>query len=454
MKQSIMIVCSLFVLLTNTDAQQKGSFDIFSFTAPKGFITEKATDYAVVKKDNGVQYCNSFVMKARVSAGNAKADFDADWQSHGAKQGLALSAKTSVAVQNGWTVTVGSGTASFQNQPLNIAISTFTGKGITYCVVHYFNDPNRFTSDMQAFTASIVPGESKIAALAANTNAVNNPVQPAAAATGGIKMTKYITNFDDGWKATAMNDYVQVTKNGTEVRLYFVNGKLDGQRNENTGDLEPYYWNAIVTPAFNAGQTYVREKEQYTMGVNDIWEAPVTNRQTGKSGYLGMRLGFSNGACSPIIVIAPDKNTYNSLFGKDDDFAKMSNYNKFAVTKQDLIGAWKSFAASSMDYYSVYTGDYAGMATASSNDDFIFNTNGSYQSEHAGTSIFRGVLSHGKSKYKGTFSVTDWSLTATNREADDPGAFFCQFEAVKGGYMLRLRNKKFTGMEMGLFKSK
>ncbi len=454
MKKSIIIFCSLFVLLTNTNAQKKGSFDVFSFTTPKGFSIEKTGDYAVIKKDNGLQYCNSFVMRARVSSGNAKTDFDADWQSHGAKQGLAQPSKTTVANQGGWTITAGNGTANFQNQPLYIAISTFTGKGITYCVVHYFNEKDRFTSDMQAFTASVVPSESKTAALAANTGAVINPVQPAVAVTGGSQITKYITNFDDGWKATAMNGYVQVTKNGTEVRLYFVNGKLDGQRNKNTGDLEPYYWNAVVTPAFNAGQTYVREKEQYTMGVNDIWEAPVTDKQTGKSGYLGMRLGFSNGACSPIIVIAPDKNTYNSLFSKDDDFAKMSNYNKFAVTKKDLIGAWKSFDASSMDYYNIYTGDYGGMATASTNNNFIFNLNGSYQSEHTGTSIFRGVLKHGKSTYKGTFSVTDWNLTATNRETDDPGEFSCQFEAVKGGYMLRLRNKKYSGDAMGLFKSK
>jgi penicillin-binding protein-related factor A (putative recombinase) len=427
-----MIFCSLVVLLTNTNAQKKGSFDIFSFTAPKGFSTEKTADYAVVKKDNGVQYCNSFVMKARVSAGNAKADFDADWKSHAAKHGLTKPDKTTVAVQNGWTVTAGFGMSNFQNQQLHIAINTFTGKGISYCILHYFNDNNRFNSDMQTFNASVVPNGSKITALAANTNTGNNPVQPATIPAGGMQITKYITNFDDGWMSTITNDYVQVTKNGTEVRLYFVNRKLDGQRNENTGDLEPYYWNAIVTPAFNAGQIYVREKERYTMGVNDIWEAPVTNRQTGKSGYLGMRLGFSNGACSPIIVIAPDKNTYNSLFGKDDDFAKMSSYNKFAVAQKDLIGKWKSFEAASMDYYGIYTGDYGGTSTVSTNDNFIFNNNGSYQSEHTGTSIFRGVLSHGKSIYKGTFSVNDWNLKATNREANDPGEFFCQFEAVKG----------------------
>jgi hypothetical protein len=228
---------------------------------------------------------------------------------------------------------------------------------------------------------------------------------------------------------------------------------MDRQRTTNTNSFESYYWDAIVKPAFNTGQTFVREKEQYSYGKEDIWEAAVTNKQTGKAGYLGMRLVFNNGGCRPIVVLATDKNSYYSLFGNDEDFTKMLSYNKFAVAQNDLIGKWKSFEAGSIDYYSIYTGDYAGMATASTNDEFIFNSNGSYQSEHAGTITFNGSLSHGKSAYKGTFSVNQWNLTASNRGAGDPGEFSCQFEAVKGGVVLRLTNKKFTGMQMGLFKS-
>lgn len=44
-------------------------------------------------------------------------------------------------------------------------------------------------------------------------------------------------------------------------------------------------------------------------------------------------------------------------------------------------------------------------------------------------------------------------MTATNRGANDPGEFSCQFEAIKGGYMLRLVNKKFGGDAMTFFKS-
>jgi hypothetical protein len=131
----------------------------------------------------------------------------------------------------------------------------------------------------------------------------------------------------------------------------------------------------------------------------------------------------------------------------------MLGYNKFAVAQQDLIGKWKSFEASTVGYYSIYTGDYAGLATASTNDDFVFSSNGSYESTHSGTSTFKGSVSSGTSNYKGVFTVNDWSLTASNRGADDPGEFSCQFEALKGGFMLRLVNKKFSGQTMTLFKS-
>lgn len=94
------------------------------------------------------------------------------------------------------------------------------------------------------------------------------------------------------------------------------------------------------------------------------------------------------------------------------------------------------------------------MATASTNDSFVFNSNGTYQSEHAGTSTFRGSLAYGKTNYKGTFRVNDWNLTASNRGANDPGEFSCQLEAVKGGFMLSLVSKKFSGMKMKLFKVK
>lgn len=49
------------------------------------------------------------------------------------------------------------------------------------------------------------------------------PQQPA----GNYGIAKYITGFDDGWKAVPDADYVRVTRNDTEVRLFYVNKEWD-----------------------------------------------------------------------------------------------------------------------------------------------------------------------------------------------------------------------------------
>ncbi len=267
-------------------------------------------------------------------------------------------------------------------------------------------------------------------------------------------ITKFTTTFDDGWVATPSADYVRVVKDDVEVRLYFPDARIDGRKPQNTNSFEPYYWDIFVKSAFNVKQVFIREKEQYSIGQSDNLEAAATDKQTGKNRYVGMGLTFFNGSCWTIVVNAPDKNTYYSMFPNDASLKKMLDYNKFGVAQQDLIGKWSSFNAASIEYYNIYTGDNVGMATASTNDSFVFNSNGTYQSEHAGTSTFRGSLGYGKTNYKGTFRVNDWNITASNREANDSGEFSCQFEAVKGGFTLSLVNKKFSGMNMKLFKVK
>ncbi len=136
-------------------------------------------------------------------------------------------------------------------------------------------------------------------------------------------ITKYTTNFDDGWVATPSVDYVRVVKNDVEVRLYFPDAQIDGRKPQNTNSFEPYYWDVFVKPAFNVKQVFIREKEQYSMGQSDNLEAAATDKQTGKNRYVGMGIAFFNGSCWTIVVNAPDKNTYYSMFPNDASLKKM-----------------------------------------------------------------------------------------------------------------------------------
>jgi hypothetical protein len=447
MKKSILIVCSMFILLAGAAAQQKGSFDIFSFMAPKGFTTEKTAAYAVVKKDNGAQYCNSFIMKARISSGNAKADFEADWQSHAAKQGVAKPANSSTGNQNGWTVTGGYGTATFKNQPFYILISTFTGKGITWCVVHYFNNES-FSNDIAAFTASIVPDENKIAALAANTNTINNPVQQPTMPAGGMLMTKYTTSFNDGWTATVKSDYVQVVKAATEVRLYYINDALEKQR-PNTVEPEAWYWDKIVAPAFMAPapQKWV----QVTYPVIYFYEGDATDKATGKQVYVAMKVIYEGGA-RVVVAIAKNKAAYQQQYPHPNDLNRMLGYNKFALTLADLPGTWVKNSGNGMEYYNAYTGNYTGLSAISTTDEFVFNGNGSYQSTHRYANTNNGGTQFGGMDYKGWVTVSDWELLATNRVGGKTKKFWGQLEAIKGGYLLILTDSDYEPLKYVLYR--
>jgi hypothetical protein len=422
---------------------QTKRYDILSFPVPAIFKLKEQKQRLVYEMKEGNSFCQVHLWPAQQGSSDAQANFKTDWDYFAGNQyKLGEPKEKQTEKQNGWDVVTGVGLAEMDGLKFIVTVSTFTQNDISWCAITQFND-EKYAGEIDKFLASIKADANKFVRKnnQTNGNQVSNTVTQTASSHG---ITKATTNFDDGWTSTITNDYVQVTKNGTEVRLYYADTKV----------IESYYWDAIVKLAYNTGELFIREKEQYSYGKQDIWEATVTNKQTGKAGYLGMRLVFNNGSCRPIVVIAPDKNTFYSLFGNDEDFIKMLNYNKFAVAQKDLIGKWKSFDAASMSYYSIYTGDYGGMSTAATNDEFIFNNNGTYQSEHTGTITFNGKVSHGKSVYKGIFSVNDWNLKASNREANDPGEFSCQFEAVKGGCMLRIINKTFTGMGMELFKSK
>jgi hypothetical protein len=261
------------------------------------------------------------------------------------------------------------------------------------------------------------------------------------------------TVFNDGWTSTAFNDYISMAKSGTELRLIFPDPAIDDKRPQNTSVFEPHYWDNVVLKYYRArGQVLNREKPAYSYNEYDIWMAPATDITSGKNGYLAMILSPNNNGITVITVFAPSKEYIDANFAKTADFNRMFGYNKFNATANDLIGEWKNSTGSGIEYYNVYTGNSAGMATAHVSDQFVFGSNGAYSSEHSGTSTFMGALSHGKSNYNGTYTLHNGTLNMTGREGSDSGEFTCYFEAVKMGFVLRLTNKQSPGINMVLYR--
>lgn len=426
-------------------AQAKGSFDLFDFTAPRGFAPERTEQHLAFKQDDGVSYAHFFLFKARPSAGSARADFAADWQSHAKKHGLAKPQQQSSGAGEGWEATVGTGTAQHEGQPFYVVVSSVTGRGLTYAVVGYFNDEG-FAEAFQAFSDSVsvnegrlaawkgkAPGGGKGDAVAGAGPAPTAP--PASVPPGGMVMAKFNTNFDDGWHATVKADYVLVTRaGGIEVRLYYPNDALEQARPREV-DVPEWFWGKLVQPAFDVPAPQKWAGVQYP--VIYFMEGAGVDRQTGAQRYVAMKVVFEGGA-RVLVTTAPTQAAYQQLFGHPNDLNRLLGYNKFAVTAKDLWGTWVRGGGGGVEYYNAYTGSYAGMAAISTTDEFTFTADGAYSASHRSANTANGATQFGGADYKGRYTVTDWSVTATNHVGGKPKKFNAQLEAVKNGYLLLL----------------
>ncbi len=447
--RTIVAILSFTVLSFATQAQQNKSFSIFSYTAPKGFVLKENNTKVFYERSEGKNYCQLFLYPAVSSQKGVEKDFEANWNffARNASQGINDPETKAKDSANGWQVIFAGAKGRYNAKPFAIALSTLSKDGITFYAAAVFSD-QKYLQTVQDFIGSIEPHAEKF--VQGNSNAaVILPAGNTVAASRKNSITKFNTNFDDGWHATATADYVRVTKTGTEVRLHYIDAALDDAR-PNTIDAPEYYWSKYVTPNFNVSNPQKWAGVQYP--VIYFMEGNAVEKQTGKHCYVAIKIVYSGGA-RPIVIIAPDQATYQQLFPHPNDADRMLNYNKFAVTITDIAGKWSGSGGGGVEYYNAYSGTYAGMSAVSSTDEFIFNNNGTYSSMYRSASMNNGGAQFGGQDFKGNFSVTDWSIAATNRYGGKTTAFNAQLIAVKGGYLLYMSDPDNNSMHYTLFKT-
>lgn len=446
-------------------AQTTGSYEFVDFVAPRGWKVERAAEWVVFKKDDGIRYANVFLVKPRPSIGSHRADVDRDWTLHGVKQGVAAPAQTTSGVKSSWDVTVAAGATKGRNA-FQIAVSTFTGRGVSWALVSYHNDTS-LLADMGSLSQSLAIHDGRLAAwreknlgsgaiVAADSRSPTTASSPPATAApvvaasprGPMTMTKAITNFDDGWQATPHGDFVQVARPGLTVRLYHPNDAMEEARPRQV-DPPEWYWSRVVDPGFQTSAPQKWVGVQYPPIY--FMEGVGTDRQSGRAVYVAMKVVYEGGA-RVILALANDRATLQQYFPHPNDLNRMLGYNKFAVTAGDILGTWSKGGGGGVEYYNVYTGTYAGMAAISSTDEFVFRPDGTYQSTHRSASTTTGSTQFAGLDYRGQYTVTDWSVTATNRVSGKPKLFHAQLEAVKGGYLLWLTDSDYAPLRYGLFR--
>jgi hypothetical protein len=266
--------------------------------------------------------------------------------------------------------------------------------------------------------------------------------------TGGYKYKT--TNFNDGWTATETADYVKVSKDRIVARVYYPVTMTEQMRPPVT---EPhyYFWDLLVLPSFTIINKW-EWKESLSYFQNYYIYAEAVDKSTGSNCYIGLDISLSSGTATPVLVIAPDKQTYDGQFSHPDNFKKMPGYNKFPVALTDLTGTWLGSDGATANYYNSVTGSYSGMGFVSMSDQFTFSANGDYTSKHSGASGMVGTMNTYNQEYKGKATVSDWEIILPNRWQGKTDTFDAWFEAVKGGRVLRLVDKQYSGMKYALVK--
>jgi hypothetical protein len=232
--------------------------------------------------------------------------------------------------------------------------------------------------------------------------------------------------------------------------LHYIDKALDDAR-PNTIDAPEYYWSKYVEPYFTASNLQKWSGVQYPV-IYHI-QANAVDKKTGKACFVAIKIVYSGGA-RPIVVITPNQTSYNQQFPHPNDIDPMLNSNRFAVTASDIAGTWKGGGGGGVEYYNAYSGTYAGMSAISSSDEFTFKSNGTYSSVYRSASMNNSGAQFGGQDFNGKFSVTDWSITATNRYKGKTTKYNAQLIAVKGGCLLYLSDTENNSLNYTLFKAK
>lgn len=314
--------------------------------------------------------------------------------------------------------------------------------------------------EMKSEAPSVVSQPTQVAVVLTQPEVKESPVittpvveakqQPSTSMPSGSSFTFNTSNFDDGWTSTVDADFVSVIKGIINVRLYYSFEITDPMRNSSL-EFSEYFWNLLVVPNYN-----VRSAQRFVEGVTYFRtyfiEGEAVDPKTGKLCYLALNVLVNSGVATPVLAIAPDKNSYIQQFPEPKNLGDMTTYNKFAVSAKDIVGSWSSNSSSGVNLYNTYTGDYAGMNSTQSADAFTFNADGTYSSKHSGASSVYGTSTFYSQEYKGKLTVTNWDITMTNRFKDATNIYFAQFEVVRGGRILHLQDKTSSGMRYHLMK--
>ena len=137
-----------------------------------------------------------------------------------------------------------------------------------------------------------------------------NPTPKGNTALTKSRVAFHTTNFDDGWVATAKDDWVEVTKSGIIILIHFHTKETSAYISDYREE-DRLAWNAFIVPRYGS--------VSYTEGPSSIgYERPhllLAQVREPESGLNMFIVLFKMGQSNWMEFIAPDRDTFIQAFG-------------------------------------------------------------------------------------------------------------------------------------------
>jgi len=452
----VLLLVGVGSILSHTVYSQTQTFDIATFTPPQGWKRESvdfAASYIITNNKTG-GWCRVAIYKSIGSSGDPLVDFKSEWNNLAAKDHEGIITPTpETTLEDGWTANSGVGKFIWQQKDAFILLNTISGYGKVLSITVTMNS-DEFMKDVEKFLNSLelVKPEGQVVTSNVPTGK-QEPEQPIliSGAPGNQGISLSTTNFDDGWVAQPFADYVRVTKGNITVLLHYPIEITDELRN--TGDVEGNLFDRLMQPRYVVSNIRKYDNGGPCYFCVYFYEADVVEKSSGKKYYAGFRVFTESGVSRCVEILSPTAQDFQKEFPTQEKVEALRGYNKFAVSQKDLLGTWEESGGSYVNMYSTVTGAYAGMNSASSAHKFIFKNDGTYFSNHKGAFGMVGSMTFFDQKYNGSYTVTNWDITATKRFEGKTDVFWAEFEAVRGGRVLHLTDKTASGIRYHLVKT-
>lgn len=460
--KKIILISALCALMGNSFAQ-KQTFDVSTFTAPKGWKKQATESSVQLTKEDAAKgtYCVISLFKSLPATGSAKENFDLTWASV-VKEMVTISTDPEMQpaeTENGWETQTGY--APFESDGSKGVVLLVTASAIDKMVnLIILTNTDTYEKDMSAFLESIslkktVAGTSQINK--PNTNPAKPQQTKTTAKADGFAFTT--TNFDDGWVSTVQNDWVQVTKGNIIVLVHYPNKQADAYNSVLLDGLKNA-WNVLIAHRYSSAAN-MDFKSFGSWEQMEFAEADMVEKTTGKTVHVVLfKKNFRNGNGKYLEFIAPDKNTFEQEFGtyenasanfgtgpSSDKMVNMANYNKFAVAVSDLAGKWTSDFSGAIQYVNASTGFDSHMDTHASTENFTIGNNNTYNwdlgvaSGAVGNIKFQSRKSSGKLSMNGNWKVNFSNIEGRSRTYD------VFFSCIKGLRILWLDGRPFAKVQ-------